>query len=579
MPRSFRILLRLSRAPLPTHVPNVIPRFLSRRGAHPAERQPTIEAPAEPQHEQFQTLLEGCPDGILVHRGGVVLYANPASARLWGTDRPSELVGRSVLDLVNRESREAVKGRIEALQRGEPFGVLEQQITRSNGVVVDVESSAAVITWNGESAVEAVVRDITERKRKERDLLQLQERLAAEAIDMGWIHELSLRLSSHLDLQWVLREVLAGVVTLQGANAGVLMLFDREGQDLYTVASLGLSDQYLDQVGRVPVGAGACGAAIERRGSVVVNDVEADPLFAPYRDAARTGGYRAVYSCPFFSRSGEALGTIATYFRDRRSPSEREIALVERYAQQAVQFIENARLYEQTQQALEARDEVLAIVSHDLRNPVGMISTCADLLMDESYPPDKRRRQVEIIKRSADRMNRLIEDLLDVSVIEAGRLSLEREVLDTVSLAREACETIEQIAGRKALRSECSIPDSLPALHADRDRLLQVLGNLIGNAVKFTAEGGLVGLRVAAHHNEVEFVVADTGPGIPEAHREHIFNRYWQAKHTARTGAGLGLAIAKGIVEAHGGRIWVESEVGRGSSFHFALPAVGPADG
>ena len=503
----------------------------------------------------------------------MVLYANPASGRLWGTGDPSELIGRPVLDLLAAEHRDAARTRIDALQRGESYGVLEQQVARRDGTVVDVESAAALITWEGEVAIEAVVRDISERKRKERDLLALQEQLAAEAIDMGWIHDLSLRLSSNLDLQWVLREVLAAVINLQGAHAGALRLFDPERRDLYTVASIGLSDEYLNQVGRVPTGAGAWGAAVERRGSVVVSDVETDPLFASFRDAARTGGYRAVYSCPFFSRSGEALGTIATYFREPRSPSQREIRLVERYAQQAAQFIENARLHEQTQQALHARDEILAIVSHDLRNPVGMISMCAELLSDDGYPADLRRRQVEIIKRSAARMKRLIEDLLDVSVIEAGRLSLEREVLDAVSLAREACETIEQIAGRKVIRSECGVPETLPPLHADRDRLLQVLGNLIGNAVKFTAEGGLVGLRVAAHESEVEFVVSDTGPGIPEAHREHIFNRYWQAKHTARTGAGLGLAIAKGIVEAHGGRIWVESEVGHGSAFHFVIPA------
>lgn len=517
-------------------------------------------------------LLDGCPDGVLVHQHGVIVYANAAGARLWGVNGPAELVHRHVLDLVAPEFRDAVQGRMDALARGESHGVLEQQITRGDGTVVDVESAAAVIPWNGDSAVQAVVRDITERKRKERDLLQLQEQLAAEAFDMGWIHDLSLRLSSRMELQWVLREVLAAIMTLQEAQSGVLMLFDPERGDLQTVASIGLSDEYLERLNRLPIGEGACGTAVERRGSVVVSNVETDPLFARYRDAARTGGYRAVYACPLFSRSGEALGAIATYFPETRSPAPREIKLVERYAQQAAQFIENARLYDQAQQALQARDEVLAIVSHDLRNPVGMISMCAELLLNDEYPADQRRKQAEIIQRSAGRMKRLIEDLLDVSVIEAGRLSLEGDVIDTLALAREACETIEQIAGRKVIRSECDIPDALPPLFGDRDRLLQVLGNLIGNAVKFTAEGGLVKLRVISHGREVEFVVADTGPGIPEAHREHIFNRYWQAKHTARTGAGLGLAIAKGIVEAHGGRIWVESEVGHGSAFHFIVP-------
>lgn len=220
---------------------------------------------------------------------------------------------------------------------------------------------------------------------------------------------------------------------------------------------------------------------------------------------------------------------------------------------------------------------MLAIVSHDLRNPVSLVSMCADLLLDESVPPEKRRQQAEIIKRSSDRMIRLIQDLLDVSVIEAGGLSVEREVVDSVAVAREACDMVEHIAGRKVLPVECEVPETLPPVHADRDRIIQVFSNLIGNAVKFTAEGGVVRLRCHAREGEVEFSVADTGPGIPEAHLSRIFDRFWQAKHTARTGAGLGLAIAKGIVGAHGGRIWVESRVGHGSTFFFALPVADSA--
>jgi PAS domain S-box-containing protein len=379
-----------------------MPRFFRSRRASPSVGPSSdTQSPLNPKQEQFRVLVEDCPDGILFHREGVVLYVNPAGARLWGARNPGELVGEAVLDLVNPASRDVTRERIAALYDGRRFGVLEQQIIRRDGTTVDVESSAVLITLDGKPAVQAVVRDISERKRKERDLLALQEQLAAEAIDMAWIHELSLRLSSHRNLEWVLREVLGAIVALQNAHAGVLMLFDPKLQELYTVASIGFGDEYLDQVGRVPVGAGACGAAIERGSSVIVDDVETDPLFAPDRDAARTGDYRAVYSYPFFSRSGKPLGTIATYFRERRSPSEREIRLIERFAEQAAQFIENARLYEQTQQALQTRDEILAIVSHDLRNPVGLISMCADLLLDESYPAEKRRRQAEVIKHSA----------------------------------------------------------------------------------------------------------------------------------------------------------------------------------
>ncbi|HEX2090782.1 MAG TPA: PAS domain-containing sensor histidine kinase [Longimicrobiaceae bacterium] len=549
-----------------------------RRDGHPVEPDSRPSRSPSGTEDRFRNLVELSPDGILVHGEGIVLYINPAGVRLWGAADPEELLGSSVLDLVGPEYREIVQERIAELKTGQRPGALEQQITRRDGTKVDIESSTVPITYEGRPAAEVVVRDISARKQQERDLLEQRDQLALYAEDMDRLHELSLRLTSHLELEGVLREVLAAAVALQNADMGVLMLSSAGQQDLYTVASIGFSDEYLDLAGRVAVGMGACGTAVAERRAVIVEDVESDPIFAPYVEAARLADYRSVFSCPLYGRSGEILGTLATYFRERHSPSEREVRLVELYARQAAQLIESARLFERTQQAVQARNEVLAIVSHDLRNPVHLISSCADLLRDPSLPEERRCQQIEIMRRSADRMNRLIQDLLDVSVIEARGLSLERSPVNAAGLVREACEMIGQIAGRKALRIDCDVPETLPEIHADRDRILQVFSNLIGNAVKFTAEGGRISLRAVDRGEEIEFSVTDTGPGIPEAHLEHVFDRFWQAKHTSRTGAGLGLAIARGIVEPHGGRIWVESEVGRGSTFYFTLPVPRNAD-
>ena len=172
------------------------------------------------------------------------------------------------------------------------------------------------------------------------------------------------------------------------------------------------------------------------------------------------------------------------------------------------------------------------------------------------------------------RMMRLMQDLLDVARVEAGQtLALDRSPQDASTLLRDACETLTSEAERKQIAFDCHLPADIGRIDADRDRVLQALANLIGNAVKFTPEGGRIRLTAEPLDQSVRFSVSDSGPGIKAEHIGHIFEPYWQAARTATLGTGLGLPIAKGIVEAHGGRIWVESEPGLGTTFHFTLPA------
>ena len=227
---------------------------------------------------------------------------------------------------------------------------------------------------------------------------------------------------------------------------------------------------------------------------------------------------------------------------------------------------------EALRQAVVARDEVLAVVSHDLRNPVGTVYSASDLLLEVDFPKDKQLEHLSIIKRSAARMNRLIEDLLDVARIESGGLSVSPTLEDTGSILVEACELARPRAVTKGVTLECAPDARLPAVRADRDRVLQVMSNLVGNAIKFTPEGGCIEVGASSGEHEVVIRIADTGPGIPVDDREHVFDRFWQVKRSDRAGAGLGLAIVKGIVEAHGGRVWVGDREEGGSVFFFTLP-------
>ena len=231
------------------------------------------------------------------------------------------------------------------------------------------------------------------------------------------------------------------------------------------------------------------------------------------------------------------------------------------------------------EQALRMRDEVLAVVSHDLRNPLSVIDMCAASLSNKLPPDDAGARDlVRTIESSTSWMNRLIEDLLDVARMEAGRLALERSPQDLVRVISEATMMLEPLVAEKSLTLREDLPEYLPRAHVDPRRIVQVLENLVSNAVKHTAPGGEIHVRAAAADGEVHIAVRDTGSGIPAENLPHLFDRFWQARGARRGGAGLGLAIAKGIVEAHGGRIWVESEVGAGSTFAFSLPLESATD-
>jgi signal transduction histidine kinase len=222
--------------------------------------------------------------------------------------------------------------------------------------------------------------------------------------------------------------------------------------------------------------------------------------------------------------------------------------------------------------AVTERDRVLEIVAHDLRNPLSNILVSVGLLARREEPERRNRKALDAIGRAATRMNNLIEDLLDVTRIEAGQLKMECESLPAADLVFEAAEMQTALASSAGIDVQVNVASDVHELWGNRDRLLQVFANLIGNAIKFTPAPGHITIGAALKDQNVLFRVADTGSGIPSGSLPHVFDRFWQTRTAGRLGAGLGLAIAKGIVEAHGGRIWVESTPGVGSTFSFTIP-------
>ena len=234
---------------------------------------------------------------------------------------------------------------------------------------------------------------------------------------------------------------------------------------------------------------------------------------------------------------------------------------------------ESARSLERASSAARARDEILAIVSHDLRGPLHAISLATEALRDE-IPPGAQR-YLGAIERASQRAERLITDLLEASAIENGALNLARAPVDAGSIVRQATADHELLVKESGGKIIAHVPDEQIVVSADRDRVLQVLGNLIGNSLKH-AKGAPIEISVERKDGEALIAVRDAGPGIAPTELPHVFDRYWTGR-SRKGGAGLGLAIAKGIVAAHGGAIAVDSRPGEGARFTFTLPLAAPA--
>lgn len=227
----------------------------------------------------------------------------------------------------------------------------------------------------------------------------------------------------------------------------------------------------------------------------------------------------------------------------------------------------------QLERALNDRQEILAIVSHDLRNSLNVVVAALGLARESDLPEDVKAKQLRVAYRTSTGMSRLISDLLDVSTLESGELRVDRRPCDPAPILAHALEAWSPEAATHGVALEGRREEPLADIHADPERILQVLGNLLANAIKFTPESGTVSVVVSPVDGGVRFQVEDSGPGIPAEHLPRIFDRFYQVRSSGRAGAGLGLAIARGIVEAHDSTLEVETWPGSGTRFWFDLPA------
>ena len=537
---------------------------------HREEAQVAALEALERSREELETVLSALPDGITVRdAAGRLVYANAAIARAVGHPdlraSPAELFGRfrmwdekgRPLSAEEIPRLDPAPGGEERLLRYRPIGEGAESGHEGGDRWVSVKASPVAAARGSDARVVIVMRDVTSERRD-----QEWQRFLGDA---------STALASSMDLPTALEE-LAALAARTVADRCAVVLRKGSGEARVSAYAAAVRAETSDVGDAETVERGrtdslrAAQAAMTSQQPILENEPGRSSMAVPLHLRGQSVGALVLAALGEGRRYGPA-----------------DLGAAQELARRASIAIDNVRLLSEAQESVRAREDLLAIVSHDLRNPLGVVLASSALLLKSSLPPEppgkegRARRQIEAIERAGNRMNRLIRDLLDFAAIQAGHLSVSSHAREVGTLLREVLDALEPLAAAKSIRLVDGTPQSAGlTISCDHDRVIQLFSNVVGNAVKFTPEGGTVVLRAEPDDAMVRFAVADNGPGIALEELPYVFDRYYQARRRNRDGIGLGLSIARGIVEAHGGRIWVESPTaagGGGTTFFFTLPA------
>jgi signal transduction histidine kinase len=412
---------------------------------------------------------------------------------------------------------------------------------------------------------------------------RLFEEVQARNRDLTALGEVGRAVSSTLELKVVLKTIVERAVELSGTDGGSIFYFREDIGRFELGETTGLDEEVIARFRKLDIAAGetGLGEAIESGKPLQMADITKRSS-NPLRDAAIEAGLRAALIVPLLSAE-TPLGALVL---QRRQPGDFPpaiVTLMQSFADQSAIALENARLFDEIAQksreleiASQHKSQFVANMSHELRTPLAAVLGYAELLQEGIYGamPEKSLPILTRIRSNGKHLLGLINTVLDISKIEAGQFKLNLTEYALGSMVETVMSATESLAATKKLAFKTEVAEGLPIGLGDEQRLTQVLLNLVGNAIKFT-DAGEVRITVGAANGQFSLSVSDTGPGIPAEECEHIFEKFRQLDSSntrAKGGTGLGLAIAREIVEMHGGRLWVESTLGRGSKFHMELP-------
>jgi GAF domain-containing protein len=465
------------------------------------------------------------------------------------------------------------------LREGEPVGVL---LIRRGEVRPFTSKQVALLQTFADQAVIAIenVRLFTELQASNRELTTALDTQTATSDILRVISR------SQTDVQPVFDAIVQSAVRLLRGHSGMLTRVAGDQIELAAITSTDAAgDAALREFYPRPLHSGAHAMVLRAGRAVNIADTETDPSWPGLRANARVRGFRSWGAVPLL-RHDEAIGTISVTRREPGGFTDDEIELLQTFADQAVIAIENARLLSELQTrthelevASQHKSEFLASMSHELRTPLNAIIGFSDVLLQGMFGEtnDKQTEYLRDILASGQHLLSLINDILDLSKIEAGRMDLDVAPFDLPSAIDDAMLLMRERAGRRGITLERHVDERVGEIRADQRKVKQVLLNLLSNAVKFTPEGGRVDVRAGLANGTAEISVTDTGIGIAPEDHDAVFEEFRQVGKAEKKaeGTGLGLALCRKFVELHGGRIWVKSELGKGSTFTFALPLAG----
>jgi PAS domain S-box-containing protein len=528
-----------------------------------------VEKEVREAEEKYRGIIAVCADAIVViDENQDIVEWNQGAEKIFGYSL-DEILGRQVNTLIPARYHKAHQSHIHRFaDDGREARILDHSRTvgqRKTGEEFPMAATISRLRIRDQWLMTAVVRDISEEKRREEELgvLAFIGAILASLDDEHTLHDVVRTLARTLADS-------AALYLLEGEKNDQLRLAASENRNTAVAAY----ENKVHQACFVPGSPHPIWDIVNTRRGFILEptpELYASPEPAPvFREGMRAANPRSILAVPLVM-GDRCLGVLRIWSASRIYDA-RDLALMEEIGRRCSLFIENARLHRSERLAIRARDDILGVVAHDLRSPLGVILLEAANL-EQMSPADEEITQITWgIKRSARRMQRIINDLLDIVGLDSGKMSLRLTLQSAVQLVADAAEAQAPLLTSAKLEHRIDVADGLPAILADRHRILQVFENLVGNAIKFSKAGQTITIGAKQQGNAVVFWVRDQGMGIEPEHWTHIFDRFWHGDTRNGAGTGLGLAIVKGIVELHGGRAWVESRIGDGSTFYFMIP-------